>query len=349
MPHRNKKTVSFSEPVEDKRSYHEESHEEDNYEQENEQLMNVTSTLERLNSVLPEDRHIRLIMFLFSRFSPKSSQLIELIPDNCKKYFYFLCIDNSVVRRKIMNSSSVKVSKVPCIIVIHKDGVISTYEGDGAGEIVKTVFDLNINLEKKLSLPSTHEEEDPTETTPLSHLFSGSQDEEDQEEEQDEEEQEEEEQEEEQEQDNEEYQERMERFKAPARLRINQRAPSSPPKESSGTIKGITKSKIKRSSRVPVDIPAHEEDDQKLARSSGRSYFPKRQDHDEMRNKHIEGGEMLDDFDDDDFSSDPDIKSTKNHMEKKDSMHTVQKAALEMAKLREMEEEKINRQNRGGF
>ena len=79
-------------------------------------------------------------MFLFSRFSPKCSKLIESIPDNCRKYFYFLCMDNSEIRNKIMNSSSVKVTKVPCILVIHTDGIISTYEADGALEIVKNIF-----------------------------------------------------------------------------------------------------------------------------------------------------------------------------------------------------------------
>lgn len=131
------------------------------------QLQMVVRSLNELNKYLQPEKRIQMILFLWSRFSQKSVSLINSIPNECKQFFYFINIDNPTVRENILNSSNVKVTEVPCIIIVQNDGEISTYEGDSSMDIIKSVYTIVQKILQK-NKPKT-----PVSTeTPLSEILS---------------------------------------------------------------------------------------------------------------------------------------------------------------------------------
>ncbi len=122
-----------------------------------EQKLNNIPNLDELNSLLPEQEHIKIMLLLFSKFSPKSGEILKGIPDMCRKFFYYLCIDNKAIRDRILNSESIKVSQVPCIILITNNNIISTYEGDRSKEIIMMIYNI-INKNNKKIEPNISED-----------------------------------------------------------------------------------------------------------------------------------------------------------------------------------------------
>lgn len=112
-------------------------------------ISNVSDSINELNQYIPKDKSIRMILFLWSKFSNKSIELINTIPPECKRFFHFINIDNPTIRKSILNSSSIKITNVPCIVVINTDGVISTYEGENSIEIIKSIHDLLQTINSK--------------------------------------------------------------------------------------------------------------------------------------------------------------------------------------------------------
>lgn len=112
-------------------------------------ISNVSDSINELNQYIPKDKSIRMILFLWSKFSKKSIELINTIPPECKRFFHFINIDNPSIRKSILNSSSIKISNVPCIVVVNTDGVISTYEGENSIEIIKSIHDLLQTINSK--------------------------------------------------------------------------------------------------------------------------------------------------------------------------------------------------------
>ncbi len=74
--------------------------------------------------------------FLYSKYSKKSTVLAEslqflpnLVP---------VCVDNAKIREQICKSTLVQISEVPCILIVHHDGVVEKYEGNMAFQWIKT-------------------------------------------------------------------------------------------------------------------------------------------------------------------------------------------------------------------
>ena len=107
------------------------------------QMSSVTLALRDLNKSLPPERQIKLIIFLYSKFSEKSDILIKSMPQDCRQFFYYICVDNKTIREKIINSTTMKITEVPCIIIVDINDNISTYEGNKSIEIIKTIYIIN--------------------------------------------------------------------------------------------------------------------------------------------------------------------------------------------------------------
>jgi hypothetical protein len=103
----------------------------------------MTTNLKVLNQLLPPGQQLKIIILLYSVYSPKCKELITGITAY-KQYFYFLNIDNPEIREKILNSSDVQVTRVPCFLVVQQDNTVAKYEGDKVLPFIKMIHDLHI-------------------------------------------------------------------------------------------------------------------------------------------------------------------------------------------------------------
>lgn len=281
----------------------------------------VIESISEMNMFLQPDKRIRMILFLWSRFSPKCTELINSIPNECRRFFYCINIDNPDVRESILNSSSIKVTEVPCIIVVQLDGIVSLYEGDSSVEIIKSVY----SIVQKIIQASAPKNSGLT-VTPLSEIL-GSQ--------------------------------KSSIIEPPD----DENEPDlSELVDDSTSRHSAVRSKVRRAER-PMDDHRQriqEQDPPERGLSSARSYPTKGMGHDGMAQSSlgvdikrpskpktipISGGEMLDDDLDDmldeDATMDPIIRDVgkTGRSDKKEAMMNVKKAAEEMKRMREMEEE----------
>ena len=310
-----------------------------------EKLLNITNSLKNINSTLAHEAQIKLIFFLYSKYSEKCNTLIKTFPNECKQYFYDLCIDNKVIRNMILKSDRVKITNVPCIIIIDIKDTVTIHDGINVIEIIKKIYNIHHKIELSkhpqncncdFHRPKNKDEQ----LTSISSLV----------------------------QEDSEYPSESKRL--PKKVSFPDRMPApedfrSDPIDKMGTpIEDIDASerlglrkKIRNAARPsesfiePIEPPdvgissirykpkkgiGHEG----LARSSLGEIPNKRV----KENINVAGGEMLDDLDDMfDSNIDPQITSTnsKGQIDRKVHMDNVKRAASEMAKAREDTEEDI--------
>jgi len=310
------------------------SHHHQNSEQndQSDRLPFVIESIAELNRFIQPEKSIRMILFLWSRFSPKCAELVNSIPPECKRFFYYINIDNPDVRDSILNSSSVKVSEVPCVIVVQTDGVVETYEGNASVDIIKSVY----SIVQKITSPQQPQQSmtpggsrGGSNVTPLSEILGpsiGGEDEDDEE---------------------------------------KEIEPLLPEQDESSRHSAV-RSKVRQAQR-PMDDHRQrikEQDPPDVGLSSARSYPTKGVGHEglarsslgadikkpsggkpKQKDIPISGGEMLDDDLDEmleeDATMDPIIRDVgkTGRTDKKEAMMNVKKAAEEMKRMREMEEE----------
>lgn len=78
-------------------------------------------------------------ILVYSKYSKHCSQLMQLIdsaqiPWEKVAKFVPLCIDNDVIRKRVLSSSKVTVHLVPTILVLNSNGLIEKFEADKAFE-----------------------------------------------------------------------------------------------------------------------------------------------------------------------------------------------------------------------
>ena len=66
---------------------------------------------------------------LISKYSTHSKTLVDIMKKN-KLNFTYICIDNHIVRRKILNNGYIKINYVPCLLLIKDTGIVEKYEGE---------------------------------------------------------------------------------------------------------------------------------------------------------------------------------------------------------------------------
>ena len=100
---------------------------------------------------------IKFSILLYSKYSSNSTKIIDIINQNTttftnnfiNKYtttftnnfdFKLVCIDNEKVRNQVLNSKNIKITKVPCILILYNDGGLEKYEGDDAFNWVESII-----------------------------------------------------------------------------------------------------------------------------------------------------------------------------------------------------------------
>ena len=70
------------------------------------------------------------IIFFYSKYSAQCKKLTKFSKqlENIK----YICIDNSIARKYIQNDDKINIKYVPCILVLHDDGIVEKFEGENA-------------------------------------------------------------------------------------------------------------------------------------------------------------------------------------------------------------------------
>jgi len=66
-----------------------------------------------------------IVIFFYSKYVPNIQYLIEKV--NRLSYCHTICVDNIVVRQKVLASPVIKTKRVPCFIVINPDRTVKQY------------------------------------------------------------------------------------------------------------------------------------------------------------------------------------------------------------------------------
>lgn len=92
------------------------------------------------------------LVLLYSINSPKCDQLRSLLKDDYLRFFKAINVDNKKIRNMLLNSTTLKITTVPCIIEIFPDGNLASYEGEKAFEWLTNFINV---LEQRNRLPNT--------------------------------------------------------------------------------------------------------------------------------------------------------------------------------------------------
>ena len=74
----------------------------------------------------------------YSKYSVESKRLLDMAKALSLKY---ICIDNSLIRKKLANSKKIVIQYVPCILLLYDTGIIEKYEGNHAFRWIKEQID----------------------------------------------------------------------------------------------------------------------------------------------------------------------------------------------------------------
>lgn len=91
----------------------------------------------------------QLFIVLFSKYSLNSKNLINML-QTTQLQFQSLCIDNKNIRKKILESTKIKVNNVPCILIVYPNGGVEQYEGEDAFKWVLTFIEKNRPVAQEL-------------------------------------------------------------------------------------------------------------------------------------------------------------------------------------------------------
>ena len=92
---------------------------------------------------------VKLSVLLYSNYSPKSKQIMQLI-QNCGFDFVaatqlvFFSIDNENIRRRILANKQIQISSVPCILIVYDDGGVEKYEGATCFRWINEIIQKNL-------------------------------------------------------------------------------------------------------------------------------------------------------------------------------------------------------------
>lgn len=108
---------------------------------------------------------IKFSVLIYSKYSKFSSEIVSQFNQYQNAFvenfnMKLLCIDNELVRKRILNSKKINISFVPSILVIYEDGGVEKYENNDAFIWVNEVIQRITTLSKKEQIV---EQEDNTE------------------------------------------------------------------------------------------------------------------------------------------------------------------------------------------
>lgn len=105
---------------------------------------NVSEIQEFFNYVNSQNNmNLKKIILFYSSFSKLCEQFINSLHSNYKFILHSISVDNSNVRKRLMNSKF-KLQYVPCIFMLFNDGKVNVHYGN---ELLSLVAFLNKNME----------------------------------------------------------------------------------------------------------------------------------------------------------------------------------------------------------
>lgn len=89
--------------------------------------------------------NIKFSILLYSKYSKYSKEFISIIENssvNIIEIFNLklICIDNEIIRKKILNSQQIDIKSVPCLLIIYEDGGVEKYENENIFQWVENVI-----------------------------------------------------------------------------------------------------------------------------------------------------------------------------------------------------------------
>ena len=142
----------------------------------------------------------QISILLYSEYSVNSKRILDIINNPSVKHIFSnlekVCVDNELIRKKVLNSKKIQITKVPCILLIYQDGGVDKYDGSNAFTCVEDIIKQNSdnisnvntlntntnnhsinNLQTNIDIPAENIENSPDETndvgfTPIDNLKS---------------------------------------------------------------------------------------------------------------------------------------------------------------------------------
>jgi hypothetical protein len=92
---------------------------------------------------IQNNMNLKKIILFYSKYSKLCEQFVHSLHPNYKVLLNMISVDNSVIRKRLMNSKY-KLQYVPCIFMLFEDGKVNIHYGN---ELISLVAFLNKNME----------------------------------------------------------------------------------------------------------------------------------------------------------------------------------------------------------
>jgi thioredoxin-like negative regulator of GroEL len=74
------------------------------------------------------------MIVLYSKYSPKCKDILQLLSQHSVDYMHPLCVDNIDVRKRILNDKQYNISSVPSILLVYPNNTIEKFEGPNVSQ-----------------------------------------------------------------------------------------------------------------------------------------------------------------------------------------------------------------------
>lgn len=76
------------------------------------------------------------VIVLYSKYSPNCQKILDIYDVSMSSFIKLICIDNEKIRKRFLQSKTIKISTVPCVILTYNDGTMEKFEGDNVSDWV---------------------------------------------------------------------------------------------------------------------------------------------------------------------------------------------------------------------
>lgn len=106
-----------------------------------------------------------IVIFFYSKYIPNIQYLIEKV--NKLNYCHTICVDNIIVRKKVLASPIMKDKRVPCFVVINPDRTVNQYVDNELDMFLQRLIDIE---EQKAEQQLQNSQNLQNQETPKRHI-----------------------------------------------------------------------------------------------------------------------------------------------------------------------------------